>query len=225
VAKVWAIVVAGGSGRRFGEPKQFASLAGRPVVSWAVDACRAQCDGVVLVVPEQRAEEQRAHDKWGADDVVAGGDTRTLSVRHGLVAVPADAELIVVHDAARPLASPELFHAVLDALRDETVDAAIPGVAVHDTIKQVDPAGLVTATLDRDALVAVQTPQAFRAEALRRAHELDDGRGATDDAALVESSGGAVRVVPGDPRNAKITTPEDLRAAESLVGAGLTAER
>jgi 2-C-methyl-D-erythritol 4-phosphate cytidylyltransferase len=215
VAKVWSIVVAGGSGRRFGRPKQFAVLAGRPVVEWAVDACRPSSAGVVLVLPAGLDDP----DPHGADAVVAGGATRADSVRCGMAVVPGDAEVIVVHDAARPLASPALFTAVIGAVTDGGADGAVPGVPLSDTIKAVDDAGYVTRTLNRDAIVAVQTPQAFRAGVLRRAHE-QAGPGATDDAVLVEALGAAVRVVPGEPGNLKITAPDDLRAAERHLAPG-----
>ena len=211
MSTVWAIVVAGGSGQRFGQMKQFALLAERPVVEWAVTACRPSCAGVVLVVP-RGAGLEAAH---GANAVVEGGATRAESVRLGLAAVPETAEVVVVHDAARPLASDALFRAVIAAVVAEGAGGAIPGVPVSDTIKVVDGANTVTRTLDRSSLVAVQTPQAFGAELLRRAHA--EGGEATDDAALVEALGATVRVVPGDPRNLKITTPADLGTAERLL--------
>ncbi|HVA06181.1 MAG TPA: 2-C-methyl-D-erythritol 4-phosphate cytidylyltransferase [Acidimicrobiales bacterium] len=212
MAQVWAIVVAAGAGQRFGQRKQFALLSGHPVVAWAVNACRRCSAGVVLVVPPGTDTEAR----HGADIAVEGGPTRSDSVRRGLAQVPPEAEVIIVHDAARPLASDELFHAVIAAVTEEGVAGAVPGLAVSDTIKQVDGAMQVIATLHRDSLVAVQTPQAFRADDLRRAHA---GAGeATDDAALVEASGATVRIVPGDAGNLKITTPADLRAAEQLLG-------
>jgi 2-C-methyl-D-erythritol 4-phosphate cytidylyltransferase len=212
VTRVWAVVVAGGSGLRFGRRKQFAPLGGRPVVEWAVAACRTVAAGVVLVVPEGH------HDgPYGADVVVPGGPTRSDSVRLGLAAVPADAEVVVVHDAARPLAPPALFHAVLAGLADPAVSGATCGVPVSDTLKRVrEPGPTVVGTVDRTDLVAVQTPQAFRADVLRRAHA--EGGGATDDAALVETLGATVRVVPGDPRNLKLTGPADLAYAEYLLG-------
>ncbi len=217
---MWAVVVAAGSGSRFGGPKQFELLHGRPVVARAVAACRRVAEGVVLVVPADRLDERH-----GADTVVAGGDTRTASVRRGLAAVPAAAATVVVHDAARPLAGPELFDRVLAALDDPAVAGALCAVPVADTVKRLvdgpgpdGSLGDVGATLDRRGLVAVQTPQAFRAAALRRAH--DAGAEATDDAALVEALGATVRVVPGDPRNFKLTTPWDLRLAELLLAAG-----
>ena len=209
---MWSIVVAGGSGRRFGQLKQYALLGGRPVLQWAVAACRTCSAGVVLVVPDGDGD----HDLHGADAVVTGGPTRAESVRRGLAAVPADAAVIVVHDAARPLASPALFAAVVTVVTDGRADGAVPGVPPSDTIKAVDESGRVTSTLDRATLVAVQTPQAFRAALLRQAH--DEGpAAATDDAMLVEASGGSVQVVPGEPDNLKITDPGDLGAAERLL--------
>jgi 2-C-methyl-D-erythritol 4-phosphate cytidylyltransferase len=141
--------------------------------------------------------------------VVVGGATRAASVRHGLERC-LDAEIVVVHDAARPLASPALFHAVVDAVRGGA-DAAIPGLSLTDTVKRVsveDNETFVTETLERDELVAVQTPQAFRRELLVRAHA--SGADASDDAALVEATGARVVVVAGEAYNVKITRPEDL---------------
>lgn len=207
---VWAVVVAAGSGARFGARKQFELLRGRRVVDVSVDAARSvlrsPADGVVLVVPADRVAEPVA----GADAVVAGGATRSDSVRAGLAAVPPSAAVIVVHDAARPLASSALFAAVVAALGEDGVDGAVPGVPVTDTVKRVRGDDVV-GTLDRAELVAVQTPQAFRADALRRAHA--SGLDATDDAALVELAGGRVVVVPGEPGNVKITTVNDLTRA------------
>ena len=199
---VWAIVVAAGRGSRFGGPKQFAELEGRRVVDWALVASRSVADGVVLVVPAAHLDDEAP----AADVVVAGGATRSESVRAGLGAVPAGADVVVVHDAARPFAAPALFEAVVACVRGGA-DAAIPGVAIGDTVKRV-VGGRVLGTLDRDELVAVQTPQAFAADVLRRAHAA--GGDATDDAALVEAAGGRVMVVPGDPANTKITLRTDL---------------
>jgi 2-C-methyl-D-erythritol 4-phosphate cytidylyltransferase len=218
--RVWSIVVAGGTGQRFGQLKQYAMLAGRPVLEWAVSACRASSAGVVLVVPAGAdgadGVDLAGEERHGADAVVSGGATRADSVRCGLAAVPADADVVVVHDAARPLASAELFGAVVAAVTGGGADGAVPGVPVRDTIKIVDESGRVTNTLDRATLVAVQTPQAFRADFLRRAHR-DGSAGATDDAMLVEALGGTVRVVPGEPDNLKITDPGDLQVAERLL--------
>jgi 2-C-methyl-D-erythritol 4-phosphate cytidylyltransferase len=205
---VWVVVVAAGRGQRFGAPKHFAPLNGRAMVQWAVDGARTVADGVVLVLPAGAPEDGVA----GVDVVVAGGETRASSVRAGLSAVPDTAEVIVVHDGARPLASPALFRAVVEAVTGGA-DAAVPAVAVADTLKRVvDDA--VVATVARDGLVAVQTPQAFGAALLRRAHRAEPE--ATDDAGLVESLGATVRVVPGDPRNIKVTTATDLELARAL---------
>jgi 2-C-methyl-D-erythritol 4-phosphate cytidylyltransferase len=202
-------VVAGGSGQRFGQRKLFVMLGDRPVAEWSVAACRPAASGVVLVVPPGFEDQSDC----GAERVVVGGATRSASVRCGLAAVPDEADVIVVHDAARPLATEALFAAVVAAVSqdEDECEAAICAVPVSDTVKRVE-GGIVAATLDRTELVAVQTPQAFRADLLRRAHA--SGAEATDDAALVERLGGAVRVVPGDARNVKITSPADLRTAE-----------
>lgn len=207
MSEIWAIVVAAGSGDRFGEPKQFAVLAGARLVDRAVAAASSACDQVVLVLPTPSV--------WNGDPVsavVGGGRTRAESVRAGLAAIPRSASIVVVHDAARPFASLSLFHSVIDAVR-AGADAAVPGVPIADTVKRVD-GDRVIETLRREELVVVQTPQAFRAEALRKAHA--SAGDATDDAALVEAAGGRAVVVPGDPRNLKITRPEDLVVAEAL---------
>jgi 2-C-methyl-D-erythritol 4-phosphate cytidylyltransferase len=211
---MWVIVVAAGSGSRFGRPKQYEELAGRPVLDWSVAAARAAAggpgDGVVVVVPPERAAEPTS----GADTVVAGGATRSSSVRAGLAAVPGDADVIVVHDGARPLAGAELFARVVGAVRDGA-DAAVPAVDVTDTLRHRSGRAV-----DRNGLVAVQTPQAFRASALLRAHAAEPE--ATDDASLVEAAGGKVVVVEGSPANLKITRRVDLAIAEALVRFGET---
>jgi 2-C-methyl-D-erythritol 4-phosphate cytidylyltransferase len=206
--RVWAVIVAAGWGERFGGPKQFAELGGVRLVDHSIATASAACDAIVLVVPD-------ADDWQGAevDALVTGGATRADSVRAGLGAVPPGASVVVVHDAARPLASVALFDAVIAAVRDGA-DGAVPGLAVTDTLKRVDDVR-VTATVDRMGLVAVQTPQAFRAGTLRDAHAA--GADATDDAALVEELGGTVVVVPGDPRNLKVTGPADLMIAAALL--------
>jgi 2-C-methyl-D-erythritol 4-phosphate cytidylyltransferase len=202
--KIWTIVVAAGSGSRFGSPKQFALINERRVVDWAVETARISSDGVVVVLPAEQAQREGG---------VAGGTTRSASVRCGLAAVPADATIICVHDAARPFASEFLFDEVIDAVCGGA-DGAVPGLAVVDTIKFVDSSNIVTSTPDRSQLVAVQTPQAFRAKALRKAHE--NNPESTDDSTLVESQGGKIVVVIGDPLNRKITTPEDLNWARAI---------
>jgi len=205
---VWGIVVAGGQATRFGSPKQFERLGDARVVDRAVMMAVAACDHVTVVLP--------AGMPWEGDEgvtAVPGGDRRSDSVRAGLAAVDEDADVLVVHDAARPLASKSIFDAVIDAVR-AGADAAVPAVPIPDTLKRVEGVRVVE-TVTRQGLFAVQTPQAFRADALRRAHAAEPD--ATDDAALVEAAGGTVVVVPGDPRNLKVTAPEDLAIAEALV--------
>jgi len=195
---VWSIVVAGGSGQRFGGLKQYESLGAQRVLDWSVAAARAASSGVVVVVPAADAAREGA---------VAGGASRSESVRAGLAHVPAEATIVCVHDGARPFADGALFARVIATVAGGA-DGAIPGVPVADTIKQVADDGTVAHTPPRAALVAVQTPQAFRAGALRAAHA--GAADATDDAALVEAAGGRVVVVPGDVANRKITDPDDL---------------
>jgi 2-C-methyl-D-erythritol 4-phosphate cytidylyltransferase len=216
---VWTIVVAAGSGSRFGAAKQFAALGARPVIEWAVGVARRASDGVVLVVPPDRVGPiTAAAGRWraGAGDpageplvVVAGAATRSGSVRAGLAAVPPNAAVVVVHDAARPLATDALFARVIAAVAAGAT-AAVPGLAPVDTIRRVDGG-----TVAREQLVAVQTPQAFAAAALRAAHRGDPE--ASDDASLIEAAGGKVVVVPGEPTNLKLTTPVDLVVARALL--------
>lgn len=205
--KVWTIVVGGGSGARFGRPKQYELLGDERIIDRARRVAAACTDGVVLVVPAADAV---------AEGGVAGGATRSESVRCGLAHVPDDADIVCVHDAARPFASPELYRRVVEAV-EAGADAAVPGVPVADTIKMVDGDGAVVSTPDRASLVAVQTPQAFRRSALVAAHR--DGADATDDAALIEASGGRVVVVQGEATNRKVTVPDDLAwARHELAG-------
>jgi 2-C-methyl-D-erythritol 4-phosphate cytidylyltransferase len=220
MGSVWVIVVAAGSGSRFGRPKQYEELGGRRVLDWSLAAARdavrdtaryatgSDRGGVVAVVAPDRAGDREP----AADAVVAGAATRSASVRAGLAAVPADAEVVVVHDGARPLADAGLFARVIAAVR-EGGDAAVPAVDVTDTLRHRSGRAL-----DRGDLVAVQTPQGFRAAALRSAHAGDPE--ATDDASLVEAAGGKVVVVDGSPANLKITRPIDLAVAEALLGRG-----
>jgi 2-C-methyl-D-erythritol 4-phosphate cytidylyltransferase len=203
---VWVVVVAAGSGRRFGGAKQYEPLGDRRVLDWSLEAARSCADGVVLVVGGDAPTDEPA------DRVVRGGATRSDSVRSGLAAVPADAPIVLVHDAARPLASPRLFEAVIDAVRSGSA-AVVPGLAPVDTLRH--RAGGV---VDRSALVAVQTPQGFRTDVLRAAHAT--GAEATDDAGLVEAAGHPITVIDGEAANRKITTADDLVVAATLVSQG-----
>lgn len=224
---VIAVIAAAGQGRRMGagKNKQFLSLAGRPVLAWCLEAFAASetVDGLVVVV--RPGEEERfarevqpavALEKPLA--VVAGGAERQDSVRRGIAAAPAEAEIILVHDGARPLVTPQLIDRVVEAARRH--GAAIPVLPVSDTIKRIGPDGAVVETLDRQELRAVQTPQGFRAGWLREAHERarKEGRLATDDAALLEGVH-PVATVAGEYSNFKLTSPEDLILAEAVLEA------
>jgi 2-C-methyl-D-erythritol 4-phosphate cytidylyltransferase len=198
---VWTIVVAAGSGLRFGSAKQFELIGGKKIVDWAVEEALKHSVGVITVLPEGMANEINQ---------VEGGKTRSESVRRGLAAVPADATIVLVHDAARPFASPAVYQHVISAIVDGAA-GAVPGIPVVDTIKQVNASNVVTSTLHRETLRAIQTPQAFRAEALRKAHA--NGGEGTDDATLIEKIAGEVVVVDGEVVNRKITTREDLEWA------------
>jgi 2-C-methyl-D-erythritol 4-phosphate cytidylyltransferase/2-C-methyl-D-erythritol 2,4-cyclodiphosphate synthase len=219
---VGAIVVGGGRGERLDgpDPKAFVSLNGRTLLERAVDAVGScpRVEGFVVVAPEGWEGRARtiAGPRAGLVDVVAGGPTRQDSIRRGLEALPEGFDVVVCHDVARPVASPELFEAVLDGLVG--ADGAVPSIPLVDTVKRIAD-GLVAETVQRDGLVAVQTPQAFRRAALVDAHRAAeaDGFAGTDDAALLERAGFRVAVVPGDPANIKVTRPEDLALASALV--------
>jgi 2-C-methyl-D-erythritol 4-phosphate cytidylyltransferase len=208
---VVGIVPAAGSGERLGAsgPKAFAMCGGRSLLDWSLDVLRAVCDRVVVAVP--------AGYEDGADRVV-GGAWRSESVRLALAAAP-EATVAVVHDAARPLITRELVERCVDGLSGW--DGAVAAAPVSDTIKEADPSGRVVRTLDRSALWAIQTPQVFRADVLRRALDVDDDvlASATDDASLVEAAGGSVRVVEAPAENIKVTRPVDLALAEALLRA------
>lgn len=211
------IVPAAGTGSRFGGglPKQFQTLAGKPVIQHVIE--RFLLDELVTRVVVPVAEVLLANVK-NSDRVtfVAGGETRQQSVIRGL-AEAEDAELIAVHDAARPLFSSAIFHAVVEAARAD--GAALPIVPVADTIHQMNADSTIAQTLDRSMLGAAQTPQCFRAEILREvlARAEREGIDGTDEAGLAARFGYRVRGVPGDPRNLKITVPEDLAIAESYL--------
>lgn len=235
--RVGVVVVAGGAGTRLGaaEPKAFVPLAGRPVLAYAVEqvARIPGLVGVALVVPASHADPLVLSDCGvplsDRTLVVTGGAERTDSVRHGIAALDAAvarhgweaADVLLVHDAARCLTPLAVFERIITAVLAGS-PGAVPGLAVVDTIKSVDADGFITGTPDRGRLRAVQTPQGFAAEVLRAAYA--SGLTATDDAALVELAGHAVRVVEGDPLAFKITTPEDLARAERVLAEWAVAE-
>ena len=204
----WAIVVAAGAATRYGRPKQFDDLGGVRVLDRSVRACVDAGLSVVVVMASEYLGEAPA----SAERVVAGGASRSASVRAGLAAVPAAATTVMVHDGARPLASAAVFARVRSALADGA-DAAVPGVAITDSIRH-----LLHGPIDRTDLVAVQTPQGFAAAALRAAHA--EGPDAFDDATLISDRGGRVVVVEGDVRNIKLTVADDLAVAEALLALG-----
>jgi 2-C-methyl-D-erythritol 4-phosphate cytidylyltransferase len=206
---VVGIVPAGGSGERLGadRPKAFVVCAGRPLLEWSVDVLREVCDRVVVAAPAPFLRPG-----W-----VEGGSSRSASVRNALAAAP-EATTVVVHDAARPLVQRDLVERCLAAL-EPGVDGAVAAARMTDTVKEAGPDGRVLRTLDRSALWAIQTPQVFRADVLRRALERDEMAlgAATDDASLVEEMGGTVRVVDAPPENIKVTRETDLRMVEALL--------
>lgn len=213
-----ALIVAAGRGERLGldRPKALVTLCGRPMLEWSVAAVRSvpAVTEVVVALPAEVLGEAPE-----GTIAVAGGRHRSQSVRAALAAC-GDGDPVIVHDAARPLATPRLFEQALEELERNGADAVIAAAPVTDTIKETGPDGRTVArTLDRSALWAVQTPQVFRRAALERALAAADEHlaTATDDAWLVERDGGTVRIVGSEPGNMKVTTVDDLRVAELLL--------
>jgi 2-C-methyl-D-erythritol 4-phosphate cytidylyltransferase len=213
-----ALILAAGSGERFGAgaPKAFVELAGRPLVQWSVDALSQvqEIEQIVVAMPPGLAAPAGV-------SAVEGGSVRSESVRLALAATGggSDQDLVLVHDAARPLLTTELAAATIHALEaDESIDAVIAAVPMTDTVKRVRD-GVVSETLERSELWAVQTPQVFRRAALERALDVSDEilAQATDDAWLIERAGGRVGVVKASSENLKVTTPLDLALAEMLL--------
>jgi 2-C-methyl-D-erythritol 4-phosphate cytidylyltransferase len=220
---VWAILAAAGSGERLGldRPKAFASLNDRPLVAEALERLDGSewIEGIVVAAPPEWEEpcilvaEEVAAGKVA--ETVTGGASRSESVLAALAEVPEEATVVLVHDAARPVLGEDVIERLVTALGDSW-DAAVPVLPITDTVKRVDGEA-VTETLDREGLVTVQTPQAFVAATLREAfstlqHSVTKS---TDCASLIEASGGRVRVVEGDPRLLKVTTPADLELVAS----------
>ncbi len=216
------IVPAAGRGERLGPgaPKALRTLAGQPILLHAVRnlATARDIDMIVVAVPEDSVEESRAL-LAGIElplVIVSGGETRQDSVARALLALPPEVDVVLVHDAARPLVPSEVVDRVAAAVR-AGAPAVIPTLGVVDTIKEVDADGVVQATLDRSRLHAVQTPQGFVRDVLQTAHAASDGGDATDDAGMVERMGVKVHVVPGHEEAFKITRPLDLVLAEAIL--------
>lgn len=223
-----ALIVAGGTGERFGRSggKQLANLEGEPMLARTIRAFRRArtIDAIVLVCHPDRVAECRAlaDEATGADKVacvVPGGETRVDSVRAGLRALPAGSTIVAVHDGARPLIEPALIDDAVTGLeRRADLAGLVVGHPAYDTIKTVDEEGIITGTPPRASLWVAQTPQVFRADALVRAHERAAGdAGVTDDASLVERDGGRVMMLSGPRWNIKVTVPEDLDVVESVL--------
>ena len=201
-----------------GVDKIMAPLRGRPLVTYSLDAFESSAlvARVVLVVPPAGVDAHhglvREHG-YGKVEIVPGGERRQDSVRNGLDAL-GGLEWAIVHDGARPFIDAAMIEAGLQAAK--ATGAAAPAQPVSDTIKEIDDSGMVVRTLTRDRLRAVQTPQVFSTRLLRRAHEQVRGD-VTDDASMVEMTGGSVRLFPGSGENLKVTTPLDLEIAEAIL--------
>jgi 2-C-methyl-D-erythritol 4-phosphate cytidylyltransferase len=220
---VWAVLAAAGRGERLGSdrPKAFARLGGRPLLAESLQRLEESgwIDAIVIAAPPDWEEpsilvaEEIAATK--VSSAVTGGQSRSESVRLALAEVPEEAAVVLVHDAARPVLPEEVIDRVLAPL-SEGWDGVVPAVPLADTVKRID-GDRVLETLAREDLVAVQTPQAFLADTLRRAVS-GDVSSATDCASLVEAQGGRVKVVEGDPRLLKVTDADDLALVESWLG-------
>jgi len=216
-----AIIVAAGAGKRYGEPKQFAYLKGKPVLEWTLETFEAHpdVDALILVLPDEQGLRHYQMRYPKILDCVPGGEKRQDSVWQGFrLLVAAAPEIVLVHDGARPLVSADLISRVIGAAR--TDGAAVPVLALEDTIKEVRE-GRAVGTVDRAFLARAQTPQGFRFEVLKKALESArrDRFYGTDESALAERLGLPVTAVEGDPKNLKITTPVDMKLAEALLDA------
>jgi 2-C-methyl-D-erythritol 4-phosphate cytidylyltransferase len=209
--RVWAIVLAAGSGARFGDHKQFATVGADRLVDLAVGAASHACGRVVLALPQGVGWDGRP-----VDHVVVGGEDRPSTVRNALAAIPEQPGVIVIHQAANPLASVALIRRLIAAVA-AGAPAVFPGLRPPDVVRRVE-GHLAGPIVGRDELVLVQTPAAFRSDVLRRAHA--SGGAALEDTALVSAVGEQVHVIAGDPRNVHVTTPADLAVVRALAAAG-----
>ncbi len=217
--KTVAIITAAGYGKRMGQPKQFIEIGGRPILEWtlAVFENTKVIDEIILVVNAENVERAKKIKFSKLKQVVAGGSERQNSVYNGLKALPEDAEIVAIHDGARPFVTSEIIEKAVSEVKNH--GAVVVGVPVRDTIKQVESRKLrVESTLDRDKMWAAQTPQVFKKDLILRAYlEGNNKHKVTDDAMLVEKLGGSVKMVMGSYRNIKITSPDDLKVAEKIL--------
>lgn len=220
---VSAIIAAGGRGARLGggRPKQFLSLGGRPILERSVDAfvLSDRIADVVVALPRDVIERAPGYLRGRSKpiEIVEGGARRQDSVANAFALVSGRADVVVIHDAARPLVSADLIRRTVDAAIE--CGAAISALRATDTVKRGDANRFIVGTLPRGEIFLAQTPQAFRVDVLRDAlAQASASADATDEAALAEQAGHRVRLIDGDPRNVKITTPDDLAAAERLIG-------
>ena len=209
--KIAVIIAAGGTGKRMGQPKQFLPLAGKAVIAWTLEVFQKikSIEQIVLVVAEEELERAKNLNV----PVVEGGEQRGDSVKSGLKAVSPDTDLVIIHDGARPLITPDIIEKAISEAKEH--GAAVVGVPVKDTIKRVGDDLMIKETVDRQILWQAQTPQVFKYEIITRAYAKK--RSATDDAKLVEDLGIKVKMVMGSYENIKITTPEDLIVAEAIL--------
>lgn len=209
--KIWTIVVAAGQGLRFGSKKQFAELSGSSVLFHSVFAASSVSDGIVVVTTDEDLEYAKAslQNVEKVKEVVVGGSTRSKSVRKGLEQVPQNCDILIVHDGVRPLASEKLFKSVVEKIQEGS-EAVVPVVPIADSLRSISGE-----QIDRSEVVAIQTPQAFKATLLLKAHSTSES--ASDDASLVELAGGTIDFVDGDVRNLKITVSSDLQIAENFL--------
>ncbi|WP_084079086.1 2-C-methyl-D-erythritol 4-phosphate cytidylyltransferase [Demequina sp. NBRC 110057] len=212
---VAAVVTAAGSGSRLGAslPKALVRVHGRPLVAWAVDAVLGVADAVVVTAPSSHLDDFRAAVPRAI--VVEGGAERQQSVALGLTALPAEASIVLIHDAARAFQPVAVMRTLVDAI-EAGADGAVPVVPVVDTLVAAATEGVLGATVDRDGLRAVQTPQVFTVAAARAAHAMGAQASATDDAQLARAAGFRVLELPGDERGFKVTRPLDLALASAV---------
>lgn len=229
--KTYAVILGGGSGRRMASDinKIFLPLRGVPAIARAIAPFTGLCAGAVVVAAAQETEMMRAVlERCGlsrfVSAVVPGGSERQHSVWNGLAALPADAECVLIHDGARALVTEEIIRRSIASV--EAHGSGVAAIAAVDTIKRAEPSGLVLDTPGRSALYAVQTPQGFRADLIRKAHEFAqaDSYLGTDDASLLEHAGLPVYLCEGSRENLKLTTPTDLKLAEIILAARLQQE-